>query len=280
MVLTGCIDWTTGKSSWQAPYDCDYPDVGCIISTGVHAGHVAVTICDIFYGEDVYYGCIRWTLTPLYERTGYWRIEVPEDICCDCNTGVILNALCWDGDTTARHHIIIDYTGVWRCSDDSLIEINDANICVSYDREGPIGHYGLYTDLDGYGHELELIDSEVEHRVYYPVYEEARWGDGGRYFHYTDAVGRTKFLANDYEIGDCGGSVVGYGGTARLIDVCDPCAGEVLWVDDTDYVVFDVVQIGGEFCYTAKVDHNSDIINDRPETGTNWTEFWRPTVAC
>lgn len=274
---TGKINWTTKLSCWSANPDCEFPDSGCMIHTGIHAGMVAVTVCDIFYGEDTYYGCIRWVTPVGYDPIGYWGVEFPDDLCCGCNTGVLLNGLCWDGETTARRNIMIVYSGVRRCSDNSLIEINGANICVNYS-QAPSGHYALWEDLDGYGHELEFIDTKVEHRVYTETYEGSGW-DGNRFFHYTDAIGCTKILANDYEIGDCSGQVLGYGGAASLIDVCDPC-DSTTWADETAYVVGDTTDIGGALCYTARQDHTSDTGNDRPETGTNWEDYWRPIANC
>lgn len=70
--LTGCINFDTGLAEFDQD-DCEY--FGCLVTRGLHAGQVAVTIgtptCD-----DIFFGCVVFP-------EGTFEVVVPDDCCSE-----------------------------------------------------------------------------------------------------------------------------------------------------------------------------------------------------
>ena len=89
--LTGCIDFETGLAKFDQG-DCEY--TGCLVTGGIHAGQVAVTI-DTDSCDDIYYGCVVFP-------SGTFEVVVPDDCCsgdnCSTCTGITPKNLTFEFD--------------------------------------------------------------------------------------------------------------------------------------------------------------------------------------
>lgn len=79
--IYGCYNSSTGAITF-AGEACDSGDyAGCFVTSGEHAGQIAVTVKE-YSCDDIYYGCIDPT-------TGNFEVEIPDDCCAefgeDCN---------------------------------------------------------------------------------------------------------------------------------------------------------------------------------------------------
>lgn len=100
MILTGCIHFNTGQISFTQDPDCIY--TGCLVTTGLHAGQIAVTV-NTPYCDDIYYGCVDWS-------TGQFKVNVPSDCCEQFPYEVCPCAAC--AETGGQHNSIsVSYTG-------------------------------------------------------------------------------------------------------------------------------------------------------------------------
>lgn len=161
--IYGCYNSSTGAVTFHKGNYCN--DIctysGCFVSSGEHAGQIAVVIEEASC-EDTYYACFD-------SETGNFVLEVPEE-CCPYNYMTTVNAAdiaccetscgysygygckmtCWPTWPTVPTRIIVKFTGIRCCNTGELAEINGC-YCLS----GPFWRWG---DPDGlsWGKPIEL----------------------------------------------------------------------------------------------------------------------------
>jgi len=207
--IYGCVNRTTGAITF-AGEACDSGNyTGCIVRSGDHAGQVAVTIneanCD-----DTYYGCIN-------RSTGEFQLVIPDDCCeiaCPCEYLTLNTCGCYP-DTEVPKYLLVTFSGVRSCEDDSLIAEVNQEFCMTY----------VATTIWESG--LIYHNHKILYRPASTAYCGEDWGfleiwDG------TDIIFDAIYLAdcsvvinNQQLYADCGGSKIGYGGTGTIVNPCD-----------------------------------------------------------
>jgi len=272
--IYGCVNWGEGGRIEFESVDCISENIrGCINWTGAHAGQVEVTIttADEAVCNDTFYGCIDWA-------TGKFQISLPECCFCPCSYSNDIPE-CYQVNKTPEK-VIVRFTGVLKCSDDSSLDLNDVDICVSY--------YGSYT----YGSFIgdAYIRTYGNYTIIYMPYC-CKYGSppyvtilivllvnpANSCFSSGVSLPPCKIsISSVYAKAHCSDpwSFYSYGGSAVISNNCDECIGEI-WVTAHSYIVDDEVKIlaSDSTCYICTQNHTSDA-DKKPGSGIDWEDYW------